>query len=130
MSHPPAGGCVCVDHLKRCKTSNLLDDVLQWFSNLTLPFWLFHLIFQQKQGVVAGSRVYHQRRRSGFPGDTWPDQPCVPANFSEMGRGSTQEPPCRSFELFIFLHCCRNLEFLLIKFVWFGYFRTFLRART
>ena len=31
--------------------------------------------------MVAGSRVYHQRRRSGFPGDTWPDQPCVPASF-------------------------------------------------
>ena len=31
------------------------------------------------QGVVAGLRVYHQRRHSGFPGDTWPDQPCVPA---------------------------------------------------
>ena len=35
------------------------------------------------QGVVAGSRVYHQRRHSGFPGDTWPDQPCVPANFQK-----------------------------------------------
>ena len=45
--------------------------------------------------MVAGSRVYHQRRRSGFPGDTWPDQPCVPANFSGMGRGSTLEPSCR-----------------------------------
>ena len=54
-------------------------------------------VFEQfsQQGVVAGSRIYHQRRRSGFPGDTWPDQPCVPANFSGMGRGSTQEPPSR-----------------------------------
>ena len=53
--------CVCVDHLKRCKTSNLLDDVLQWFSNLTLPFWLFHLIFQQKQGGKAFSDYLAQR---------------------------------------------------------------------
>ena len=52
---------VCVDHLKRCKTSNLLDDVLQWFSNLTLPFWLFHLIFQQKQGGKAFSDYLAQR---------------------------------------------------------------------
>ena len=38
--------------------------------------------FLVEQGVVAGSRVYHQRRHSGFLGDTWPDQPCVPAQFS------------------------------------------------
>ena len=74
--------CVCVYHLNRCKTSH-------WF-------------FTNLQGVVAGSRVYHQRRRSGFPGDTWPDQPCVPANFTEMGRGSTQEPPRRPFETSIY----------------------------
>ena len=54
-------GIVCVDHLKRCKTSNLLDDVLQWFSNLTLPFWLFHVIFQQKQGGKAFSDYLAQR---------------------------------------------------------------------
>ena len=53
---------LCVwDHLKRCKTSNLLDDVLRWFSNLTLPFWLFHLIFQQKQGGKAFSDYLAQR---------------------------------------------------------------------
>ena len=61
-----------------------------------------HWFFPNLQGVVAGSRVYHQRRRSGFPGDTWPDQPCVPANFTEMGRGSTQEPPRRPFETSIY----------------------------
>ena len=53
--------CACVDHLKRCKTSNLLDDVLQWFSILTLPFWLFHLIFQQKQRGMAFSDYLAQR---------------------------------------------------------------------
>ena len=52
---------VCVDHLKRCKTSNLLDDVLQWFSSLTSPFWLFHLIFQQQQGGKAFSDYLAQR---------------------------------------------------------------------
>ena len=51
----------CVDHLKRCKTSNLLDDVLQWFSNLTSPFWLFHLISQQQQGGKAFSDYLAQR---------------------------------------------------------------------
>ena len=75
--------CVCVSHLERCKTS-----ICCFLPNL--------------QGVVAGSRVYHQRRRSGFPGDTWPDQPCVPANFTGMGRGSTQEPPRRPFETSIY----------------------------
>ena len=30
--------------------------------------------------------------------------------FTGMGRGSTQDPPCRAFEHFKFLHCCRNLE--------------------
>ena len=73
---------LCVYHLNRCKISH-------WF-------------FTNLQGVVAGSRVYHQRRRSGFPGDTWPDQPCVPANFTGMGRGSTQEPPRGPFETSIY----------------------------
>ena len=63
------------------------------------------------QGVVAGSRVYHQRRHSGFPGDTWPDQPCVSTNFSEMGRGSTQAPPRRLSVNFDVLQCCRILDF-------------------
>ena len=42
--------------------------------------------------MVAGSRVYHQRRHSGFPGDTWPDQPRVPAFFRWNGKGLSQEP--------------------------------------
>ena len=68
---------VCVDHLHRCKTSFCLVDGFV----LCLPDFELCL-----QGVVAGSRVYHQRRRSGFPGDTWPDQPCVPANFFRNGK--------------------------------------------
>ena len=63
--------CVCVDHLKRCKTSNLLDDVLRWFSNLTLPFWLFHLIFQQKQGGKAFSDYLAQRSYVTEGGSNW-----------------------------------------------------------
>ena len=49
-----------------------------------------------KKYVVAGSRVYHQRRHSGFPGDTWPDQPCVPA-FPIFVNGDrlSQVPACR-----------------------------------
>ena len=45
------------------------------------------------QGVVAGSRVYHQRRRSGFPGDTWPDQHAYLKfpSFSSMATGYTQQ---------------------------------------
>jgi energy-coupling factor transporter transmembrane protein EcfT len=34
---------------------------------------------KSQQGVVAGSRAYHQRSPPGFPGDAWLDQPCVPA---------------------------------------------------
>ena len=74
-----------MDHLKRCKTSNLLDDVLQWFSNLTLPFWLFHLIFQQQQGGKAFSDYLAQRSyvtetriatapgHFGYPGSPFPE---------------------------------------------------------
>ena len=70
---------VCVDHLKRCKTSNLLDDVLQWFSNLTLPFWLFHLIFQQKQGGKAFSD-YLAQRSYVTEGEATGTPSCVPAD--------------------------------------------------
>ena len=80
-----------MNHLHRCKTSTMF-----------------------LQGVVAGSRVYHQRRHSGFPGDTWPDQPCVPA-FPIFVNGDrlSQVPACRS-KPFQFLHCCRNLVFYFI----------------
>ena len=67
--------CVCVKHLNRCKTSTSPFCLL---SGLKLKFELSKPF---RQGVVAGSRVYHQRRHSGFPADTWPDQPCVPAIF-------------------------------------------------
>ena len=93
---------VCVNHLKRCKTST--------FRSYFHDFEFFVLtscrtsILNYTQGVVAGSRVYHQRRRSGFPGDTWPDQPCVPASFLGYGTWLTQRPPCR-FQQTGFLFC-------------------------
>ena len=96
------GVCVCVNHLKRCKTST--------FRSYFHDFEFFVLtscrtsILNYTQGVVAGSRVYHQRRRSGFPGDTWPDQPCVPASFLGYGTWLTQRPPCR-FQQTGFLFC-------------------------
>ena len=76
--------------------------------------WLNKIFLPCMQGVVAGSRVYHQRRHSGFPGDTWPDQPCVPA-FPIFVNGDrlSQVPACRS-KPFQFLHCCRNLVFYFI----------------
>ena len=37
----------------------------------------------------------------------------VPANFTGMGRGSTQEPPSRLSVNFDVLHCCRNLKLFL-----------------
>ena len=98
--------CVCVDHLHRCKASFcLVLCFCCWFNKIFLPCM---------QGVVAGSRVYHQRRHSGFPGDTWPDQPCVPA-FPIFVNGDrlSQVPACRS-NPFQFLHCCRNLVFFWV----------------
>ena len=32
-----------------------------------------------RQGVVARTRVYHQRRHAGIPGHAWPDQAYVRA---------------------------------------------------
>ena len=80
-----------MDHLYRCKTSFDCSE----FSTLCL------------QGVVAGSRVYHQRRHSGFPGDTWPDQPCVPA-FPIFVNGDrlSQVPACRLVSNFYYGLCC------------------------
>ena len=59
------------------------------------------------QGVVAGSRVYHQRRHSGFPGDTWPDQPCVPAaRFFRHSKGLSSEPQLQCFYSFTVATIC------------------------
>ena len=92
--------CVCVEHLKRCKTSCclMMDDFRD------SSFWI----------ILAGGTW--SMDRSGANEDTYPmlvisrliTVTYLPI-FSEMGRGSTQEPPCRPFELFIVLHCCRNL---------------------
>ena len=52
--------------------------------------------------MVAGSRVYHQRRHSGFPGDTWPDQPCVPAaRIFRNSKGPSLEPQPQYYTI-----CC------------------------
>ena len=84
--------CVCVKHLKRCKTS------------IRFQFTLYNW-----QGMVAGSRVYHQRRQSGFPGGTWPDQPCVPARlFFRHGAWLTQEPSRQPFCIFTLLDTSRT----------------------
>ena len=67
-------------------------------SGILWNIWIdVKLLFEQR--VVAGSRVYHQRRHSGFAGDTWPDQPCVPAFFIIFhcnGNRLSQEPACRT----------------------------------
>ena len=73
-----------MEHLKRCKTSTWFFfcsfvSVSSGIDDLSILTAISVFISCIEQGVVTGSRVYHQRRHSGFPGDTWPDQPCVPA---------------------------------------------------
>ena len=106
--------CVCVEHLKRCKTSNLQFSpevlILVWFSTW-FSVKVSNLNFSRGPRLhssVRGQRSYWCLERI-----------CSLINctylhpFSEMGRGSTQEPPCRQLAIFIsFLHCCRNLYVL------------------
>ena len=68
-----------MDHLKRCKTSNLLDDVLQWFSNLTLPFWLFHLISNKSRGARPSVTTLPNEAMS-LKGKQLGTPSCVPAD--------------------------------------------------
>ena len=110
----------CQTNRKICKWSwnvcvgTICTDVKLPSVGFCFCCWLNKIFLPCMQGVVAGSRVYHQRRHSGFPGDTWPDQPCVPA-FPIFVNGDrlSQVPACRS-KPFQFLHCCRNLVFYFI----------------
>ena len=92
--------CVCVKRLYRRKTSMAL---------LNLVFW-YYFSFQTSRGMECASDVSIQRRRICctviWIGDA---QSTYLHLFSGMGRGSTQEPPCRLIVNADSLHCCRNL---------------------
>ena len=113
---------VCVNHLHRCKTSTLLSRLTfcrkHSVSRLTSTILIL-------QGVVAGSRAYHQRRRSGFLGDTWLVKPCVPAisNLSSMATGQAKNRHVAVFGWVQLLHAFRNLKpvdqfILCVYFIW------------
>ena len=96
-------GCCLSIYLSVCLSAFLpvcLDCLFVWMLVCLLVGWLVGLLVcetryvscgkepfknnfwnhsKSQQGVVAGSRAYHQRRHPGFPGDAWLDQPCVPA---------------------------------------------------
>ena len=92
---------VCVDHLHRCKTS----------------FCLFCVLFNNFLAMYAGggSRVQSlpPTKTLWFPWWYMAWSAMRTCQFSEMGRGSTQEPPSRRIVKFDVLHCCRNLELFL-----------------
>ena len=102
---------VCVEHLNRCKTSTLVFSEIKqgfaWGSNLSLVFNLifskgFQSEFQQWDGVCF--RCLHPTKTHLLHSDMdWGRSIHVPAqSFSVMGRGSTQEPPCRHFAILQF----------------------------
>ena len=75
--------CVCVKVLKRC----IYIYICVYKTSYIYVYVKTSIRFQN---VVAGPRAYHQRRHSGFPGATWPDQKmrtCLQDCFSDMGRG-------------------------------------------
>ena len=71
--------CVCVNHLKRCKTS---------ISDFRLYFPVLFVSFQSKQGHMA-SLTYRVQRSYGLGWDIRADHPDVPASvlFLVMGCG-------------------------------------------
>ena len=73
------GVCVCVNHLKRCKTS---------ISDFRLYFPVLFVSFQSKQGHMA-SLTYRVQRSYGLGWDIRADHPDVPASvlFLVMGCG-------------------------------------------
>ena len=76
---------VCVKVLKRCIYIYIYICVYK-----TSYIYVYVKTSIRFQNVVAGPRAYHQRRHSGFPGATWPDQKmrtCLQDCFSDMGRG-------------------------------------------
>ena len=74
---------VCVYHVNRCKTS-----------------YGFSLICR---GWMHGLEVIHQRRHClSMVISIWDARSTYLPTVSEMGRGSTQEPPCRPFETSIY----------------------------
>ena len=88
--------CVCVDHLKRCKTSTFRCHFH------VLVFCFFHVLpFVFVSSTIHLNAGGHSISLGLCPTklpvkwDIQLGQLDVPANFSEMGRGSTQEPPCR-----------------------------------
>ena len=87
--YPTAVGCVCVKHLNRCKTSIRSAGGSSTIASL-LP-----------------------TKTLAIGGDTRPDQSGVPANFRSVF-SSWQGAKPRTPTTFFHLHCCRNLEPLLV----------------
>ena len=115
---------VCVDHLHRCKTSFCL-----FCAFVVVPTrFSCHIC----RGMECASDVSIQRRRICctviWIGDA---QSTYLLNlFQKWEEAQPKNLHVVYLTCQFFLHCCRNMELLSIKFVWFCYTRTFLRART
>ena len=88
--------CVCVEHLKRCKTSNSL---VQFFENFVLIFVI--KLSQQGDGEdiwgsIQRSSSYDPRISPGTPGDV----PATPFYFLVHGNRLSQVPACRFSNFF------------------------------
>ena len=89
---------VCVDHLKRCKTSK------RWFGCFVSTDSFFQLWtgFSNSAGGLVVHASTSPTKRLAWDTDITGDVHWRTCQFSEMGRGSTQEPPWRPIETYSF----------------------------
>ena len=127
-SHQPCCGRVCVCVWTICTDVKLLSGTSVHFYFVLCSRFSAFIFMQGAPGAWIG-QVPTKTPIQCLWYHGWSPW-CTCQFFQKWGRGSTQEPPCRPFELFIVLHCCRNLELLLVNYDWFSGIRTFLRART
>ena len=99
--------CVCVDHLKRCKTSNLLDDVLQWFFQFDIAFLAFSFDFPTKAGGQGLQWLPCPTKLCHWRGSNW-GRPVV---YLQIVFNCWTRCPlrCYSFSGRILLHCFSRL---------------------
>ena len=90
--------CVCENHVNRCKTSTLIGGIafpIRFFAMSILP-GAYPISFS----CAGGPSMYCVRwsnEAATVHANITADHRDIPANFSVMGRGSTQEPPSQFF---------------------------------
>ena len=98
--------CVCVKHLKRCKTSNrfVFFEFLILQNKLLFSRGTIHVLWAMVQRSSPSTCGYH-----GW--SPWCTFFILSMSMFRNGDRPSQEPACRFDLHFIsFLHCCRNLE--------------------